>query len=244
MIDLANLGKVLLLIAVFLPVRFAQDWTFYPDTAFIEQMNLRVENSLVSSVPYHLFWFGQHDRTIQLYCNSLLGNHPLELYALTKRETIVKAPVAQLTGGFRLDKDYSGTIGATLPRLQVDFNQDGRLEKLQLTAKIDTLFAQPFHPIRTAFKDPRIPLEVCFKGDRSILILLNGQPLRQETIRLVSRRGYGCNSDRTAITDSAGMLQVDDVRDLLAIKVGIKSIISRAIGWKPIQCSPSVINGL
>jgi hypothetical protein len=54
-------------------------------------------------------------------------------------------------------------------------------------------------------------------------LLFNNQPLRNQKLRLVSRRGYGCGVDRTVTTDADGMLQVKDVRDL---RTGISLIYS------------------
>ncbi|MGD8401090.1 MAG: hypothetical protein PVH64_09175 [Bacillota bacterium] len=214
MVNLNNIVKVLLVLAIFLLVRFDQAWTFYPATDFIDQMDIQVENDLLSQAPYHLFWFGQKDRTLKLHYNVLLGNQPFSLYALTKQEAIVMVPPQQSRTAYRLDKDYSGTFAAVIPPIQVDLNNDGKSEKLQLSAKVDTLFAQPHIPIRTVFGESWIPFEVCFKGNQAILLLFNNKPLCYQTVRLVSRRGYGCGSDRTVTTDGAGMLQVADVRDL------------------------------
>jgi hypothetical protein len=219
-----NLGKVLLVLAVLSAVYFDEVWPpFDIVTDSFDQMEIRVEDDLFTQAPYHLFWFGQDDRTIKLHYNSLLGKQPLCIYALTKQESIVTVLPEQSRTAYRLAKDYSGTLAAMIPPVRVDLDNDGQPETIQLSAKIDTLFAQPFKPIRTSFADPRIPFEVCWKGHQDILLLFNNQPLRNQKLRLVSRRGYGCGVDRTVTTDADGMLQVKDVRDL---RTGISLIYS------------------
>jgi hypothetical protein len=236
MITVKKLGKVLLMLVTFLLVYFDQAWMFFPPTESIDQMSIRLEKGLLSQAPYHLFWFGQQDQMIKLNYNVLLGVQPLSLYALTKQEAIVAAPLLQSRAAYRLDKDYSGSIVAVMPPVQLALGQDDRTEKIQLSAKIDTLFTQGRHPVRTTFADPRIPFEVCFKGyqgnqmldvclkgNPAIQLLFNAKPLRNQAVRLVSRRGYGLGVDQTLTTDAFGMLYVKDVRDL---RTGI-SIIYR-----------------
>jgi hypothetical protein len=214
MFTVNNLIKVLLALVIFLLCYFNQSLTFHAATNSIDQMDIRVENSLLAQAPYHLFWFGQKDKTLKLHYNSLLGNQPLSLYALTKKEAIVTVPAQQSRLTYRFAKDYSGTVAAVLPPVQVDLNNDGRNEIIQLSAKVDTLFAQGFHPPRTTFGDPRVPFEVCFKGQQTILLLFKGRPLGGQTVRLISRRGFGLAMDRTVVTDAAGRLRVNDLRDL------------------------------
>jgi hypothetical protein len=208
-----KLGKGILLLVIFLLVYYNQAWTFQASTNSIDRMDIRVENGLLSQTPYHLFWFGQKDKTIKLHYNSLLGEQPLRLLALTKKEeTVTMPPSSRLT--YSLGKDYSGTVAAVIPPVQVDLNGDGRREKIQLSAKLDTLFAQGYHPPRTSFEDPRLPLEICYKGNRTILILFQNKPLSNQAVRLVSRRGFGLGLDQTVPTNTAGMLQLDDIRHL------------------------------
>jgi hypothetical protein len=209
-----NLVKVLLLLVIFLLVYFNNLVPFHTATDSIDQMDIQVEKSLLAQAPYHLFWFGQKDKTLKLHYNSLLGNQPLSLYALTKKEEIVMAPARQSRLAYGLDKNYSGTVVAVLPPVQVDLNNDGHNERIQLSAKVDTLFAQGLHPPRTTFGDPRIPFEVCFKGHNTLLLLFNNQPLGNQTVRLISRRGFGLAVNHTVTTDAAGMLQVNDIRHL------------------------------
>jgi hypothetical protein len=213
MFKLKSLGKLLLALIIFLLVYFNEVWTFYAATNSIDQMDIRVENDLLSQAPYHLFWFGQKDKTLKLYYNSLLGKQPLYLMALTKEEKIVTIP-PQARLAYRLSKDYSGTVAAVIPPVQADLTNDGKYEKIQLSAKVDTLFAQGFNPPRTSFEDPRIPFEVCYKGHQTILLLFKNKPLANQAVRLVSRRRFGLAMNRTVITNAAGMLQVNDVRDL------------------------------
>jgi hypothetical protein len=208
-----NLGKGLLLLVIFLLVYFNQAWKFHASSNSIDRMDIRVENGLLSQAPYHLFWFGQKDKTIKLHYNSFLGDQPLLLLALTKKEKIVTIPQSSRLD-YRLGQDYSGTVAAVIPPVQVDLNGDGNNEKIQFSAKLDTLFAQGFRPPRTSFEDPRIPFEVCYKGSQVILILLHNQPLANQTVRLVSRRGFGLGMDRAVTTDAAGMLRFDDIRHL------------------------------
>jgi hypothetical protein len=191
----------------------------------------------LSQAPYHLFWFGQQNQMIKLNYNALLGAQPFSLYALTKQEAIVAVPLQQSRTAERLDKDYSGSIVAVMPPVQLAPGQDDRAEKMQLSAKIDTLFTQGRIPVRTAFADPRIPFEVCFKGYQgnqmldvclkgkpAIQLLFNTKPLCNRTVRLVSRRGHGSGVDQRLTTDASGKLYIKDVRDL---RSGI-SIIYRA----------------
>jgi hypothetical protein len=214
MFTVKNLFKVLLLLVIFLLVYFNNLMPFHTATDSIDQMDIQVEKSLLAQTPYHLFWFGQKDKTLKLHYNSLLGNQPLSIYALTKKEEIVMAPVRQSRLAYHLDKDYSGTVVAALPPVQVDLNNDGHNERIQLSAKVDTLFAQGLHPPRTTFGDPRIPFEVSYKGHNTILLLFNNQPLSNQTVRLISRRGFGWAVNHTVVTDAAGMLQVNDIRHL------------------------------
>jgi hypothetical protein len=224
MLTAKNLGKAVLVLLILALIYFDEAWTFYPDTASIAQMDIRVENSLVSQAPYHLLWFGQQDQTLKLHYNELLGEQPLSLYALTKQEAIVTVPPGQSRTAYCLDKEYSGTIAAVLPPVRLELGRDEPIEQIHLSAKVDTLFTQGFTPVRTIFGDSRIPLEVCFKGNRAIMLLYQTKPLCNQEIRLVSRRKFGFAVDQKVTTDAAGMLQVKDFRDL---RTGI-SIIYRA----------------
>jgi hypothetical protein len=213
MFTVKNLVKLLLVSAIFLLVYYDQAWTFHIANNSIDQMDIRVEKDLLAPKPYHLFWFGQKDQTLQLHYHALLGDQPFRLLALTKKEEIVEIPPGQSQFTYSLGKDYSGTVAAALPPLSLDLGR-GRAEKIQLSAKVDTLFAQGFHPPRTTFGDPRMPFEVCFKGQNTILLLFNNQPLANQAVRLTSRRGFGLAVNRTVTTDAAGMLSVHDVRHL------------------------------
>jgi hypothetical protein len=213
MFTVKNLVKALLLLTIFLLVYYDQAWTFHVANNSIDQMDIRMEKDLLTPMPYHLFWFGQKDQTLRLHYHALLGEQPLRLLALTKKEEIIEIPTRQSRFTYSLGKDYSGTVAAALPPLSLDLGR-GRTEKIQLSAKVDTLFAQGLNPPRTTFEDPRIPFEVCFKGQNTILLLFNNQPLANQAVRLTSRRGFGLAVNRIVTTDATGMLRLHDIRHL------------------------------
>jgi hypothetical protein len=214
MFTVKNMVKVLLVLVILMLFYFNKVFIFHASRNSVDRMEVRVENELVAQAPYHLFWFGLKENTFKLHYNSFLGKQPLSLFALTKKDEIVMVP-PQSRQFYRFGNDYSGTVAAVIPPVRVDFNDDGRQETIQLSAKVDTLFVQGFNPPRTTFGDPRIPFEVCYnKGRQSILLLFNNQPLINKKVRLISRRGLGLAMDKIVTTDAAGMVRFNDIRHL------------------------------
>jgi hypothetical protein len=192
-------------------VYFGKQVIFFPEPVAINQMNLEIQNSPVSPSPYQLLWFEVNSQTINLNYNFFLNSKPLVLYALSKQATISEI---QSRDGKRayggLSEDYSGSLVAVAESFKVDLDQDGVMEKVRLAAKLDTLFAQGFEPVRTDFSDSRIPLEIVFVRNNQLKVLFMGKPLVNQALRLILQRA----PERPITTDASGSFTVNDLRCL------------------------------
>jgi hypothetical protein len=202
--DKSKIARGVIMIILLLMVYYNQKVSFHQKDAALDKMKLKVESSLLSQFSYRLIWFEMAHRTIRLHCNSLLETKEIELYAITPEEKVMAFEPGAATHKLS-KKAHSGTFAAVLPVFQKDLNRDGVVEKVQVVAKVDTLFAQ----VGTIFRDRRIPLEIV-KGKNGITVLFQQAPLANQSLRLISSR----RMNKVVKTDARGMIKVPDIRDL------------------------------
>lgn len=196
------------MIIVFLTAYFNTKLTFYSPNSGINKMNIQIEKSEYSRVPYGLMWFDFRNETIKLNVNMLCDSSQIKIYALSKDEQVSEVEVSKPV--ISLKDTYSGSFATVMPSFEADLNNDGNKEKINLYAKADTIFTQGFVPVRTNFTDKQVPMEINNFGRGNIEISYGQKPLADKEVRLFSIRGL----NKSVKTDENGILKVKDVRDL------------------------------
>ncbi|HEX3043192.1 MAG TPA: hypothetical protein VHY08_00440 [Bacillota bacterium] len=202
----SKVAQVLLTLAIFLMAYYDTKVTFHPKDASLNKMSLEVANGWLGHSAYRLLWFEMIDRKIVVRYNALLGAGKMQLYAITPKEKTVPVKLTSKRDIVKLNnEEYAGTFAAVLPSIKKDINGDGKLESVEFSAKLDTLFTQ----VKTALLDPGIPFEVV-KGTNAVTVFLQQKPLANQKVRLIGQRGM----DQMTATDAKGMIAIPDVRDL------------------------------
>jgi hypothetical protein len=206
MVTGSGLARGSLMILLFLLAYFNKSLVFHSKDASLDKMNFVVTSYLMTESSQQLLWFDIVNRTIRLNGNALLGWDGLKILAITPAQGAAVIAPSAVNKPIRLSSQkYVGTFAAILPPIKTDLNNDGVCETIQLTAKIDTLFA----PGKINFWDQRMPLEIS-KVKKGIIVFFHQKPLKNQRLGLIVRRG----KEQSVTTDEYGVAKIPDVRRL------------------------------
>ncbi|KNY28143.1 hypothetical protein [Pseudobacteroides cellulosolvens] len=206
------ISSILILLAVY----FCMSFPFYLPEYGIERTSITVEKNNHPLAPYDLLWFDNKDEVIKLNANMLTDISQLKFYSLGYEGKVF--PLTHQGSPIAMNKGMTGTYAAILPTFKADIDNNGKKDKISLSAKFDSIFTQSsefmfmklFGVVRTNFTMKEIPLEIFYIEGSKVMIFYDQKPLANSKIQLISNRGL----NKTVKTDAAGMLPSMNKKDL------------------------------
>ena len=182
---------------------------FYKFDSSVGSMGFVLNKSAKSDIEGQMLWFAYNDTDIELNMNMLIDESEVGIYALTSDgyETVSATEMATK------DK-YIGSFVAYAPSTSIDINNDGTNDFVYMYAKTDTINTQGHAGGDMKFSNEKIPFEIVFKGNDTIVLYYNAVPLANTQVIVNSCKQQGS----IVTTDENGVL--DDV-SLKEIKAGI-----------------------